>query len=123
MGRGLLIQKASLEKTKGKPMTDRLKAAQAHCEAGMRRVATTPEPKGQKFPCGSRVRIADDLGECMRHFQSGVEATVHHTYAHAFGGDDVKSYSLILEGRGMVAWYSEEQLTAIADDFHRKANP
>ncbi|MFM6946071.1 MAG: hypothetical protein ACKOWW_02945 [Flavobacteriales bacterium] len=87
--------------------------ARAMYQAGMNRVAETPEPKGQKFPCGSRVRIADDLGPSMSHFESGVEATVEYVYAHAYGGGDVKSYSLNIDGRGSVAWYYEHQLTAI----------
>lgn len=80
--------------------------------AAMEVVATTPEPKGQKFPCGSRVRIADDLGYSMRHFPSGVNATVLHTYAHAYGGNDVKSYALCIDDYGHSSWYDEHQLTA-----------
>ena len=90
--------------------------AQANFDAGMERVATTSEPKGQKFPNGSRVRIADDLGDGMSHFQSGVNATVLHTYAHAYGGNDVKSYALDIDGYGHTAWYYEHQLTAIEED-------
>lgn len=79
------------------------------------RIKTTPPPVAQKYPPGSRVRIADDLGPTMRHFPHGREATVLHTYAHAFGGDDVQSYALDVDGRGFVAWYYERQLTAVAD--------
>lgn len=79
----------------------------------MRRVASTPAPKNQKFPNGSRVRIADNLGPYMSHFKSGVNATVVHTYAHAYGGSDVKSYCLDVDGYGEVSWYEEHQLTAI----------
>lgn len=87
--------------------------AQEFHARGMDKVATTPEPKGQKFPCGSRVRIADDLGEGMSHFTGGVNATVQYTYAHAYGGNDVKSYSLDIDGKGSVSWYHEHQLTKI----------
>ena len=87
--------------------------AKAYCEAGMELVRTTPEPKGQKFPCKSRVRIADDLGPAMRHFPSGKDATVIHVYCHAFGGSNVKSYCLDLDGLGQHSWYYEHQLTAI----------
>lgn len=87
--------------------------AQGVYQAGMKKVAETPEPEGQKFPCGSRVRIADDLGPSMRHFESGVDATVEYVYAHAYGGSDVKSYCLNIDGCGSVAWYYEHQLTAI----------
>lgn len=82
-------------------------------EAGMLRLKTEPEPEGQKFKVGSRVRIADDLGESMSHFSSGVDATVDHTYAHAYGGSDVKSYALDIDGKGFSAWYKENQLTQI----------
>jgi len=69
-----------------------------------------PEPAGQKFPCGSRVRIADDLGRGMSHFESGLDATVAHTYAHAFGGDNVTSYCLDLDGHGTCSWYYEHEV-------------
>jgi hypothetical protein len=50
----------------------------------------------------------------MSHFQGGVNATVKYTYAHAYGGDDVKSYCLDIDNHGEVSWYEEHQLTAIA---------
>ncbi len=81
--------------------------------SGLEKVKTEPTPKGQKFPCGSRVRIADDLGENMMHFVSGKNATVKYTYAHAYGGNNVKSYHLDVDGVGEVAWYYEHQLTPI----------
>ena len=81
-----------------------------HAES-LRRVASTPKPVGQKFPVGSRVFITNDMPQNMSHFQSGKMATVLHTYAHAFGGDDVKSYSLDIDGYGHSAWYKECQLT------------
>jgi len=92
---------------------NRHEAAQQVYNAGLAKVASVPEPKGQKFPNGSRVRIADDLGSAMSHFQGGVNATVKYTYAHAYGGDDVKSYCLDIDGYGEVSWYYEHQLTAI----------
>ena len=82
-------------------------------EAGLKKVAATPEPGGQKFLNGSRVRIAADLGPSMRHFKSDANATVQYTYAHAYGGGNVKSYSLDIDGYGSCAWYKEHQLTAI----------
>lgn len=91
--------------------------AQAYHQAGLKRVRTTPEPEGQKFPCGSRVRIADDLGASMRHFPAGKNATVQYVYSHAYGqmngGSNVKDYSLDIDGMGSHAWYHEHQLTAI----------
>ena len=94
-------------------MTDREEQAQAIYAAGLKQVEETPEPEGQKFPKGARVRIADDLGPFMSHFQSGVDATVLYTYAHAYGGGNVKDYCLDIDGGGSVAWYHENQLTLI----------
>lgn len=92
---------------------ERKAQASAIYSQGLNNVKNKPEPKGQKFPCGSRVRIADDLGHSMSHFTSGVEATVKYVYAHAYGGDDIKSYCLDIDGVGSSAWYEECQLTAI----------
>lgn len=97
-------------------MTHEERHAQAqgiYC-AGLELVKTTPPPKGQKYPPGTRVRIADDLGSSMAHFESGKNATVRYTYAHAYGGDDVDSYCLDIDGHGEVSWYHEHQLTPIA---------
>lgn len=80
---------------------------------GQHRVRTTKVPKGQKFPIGARVKIAKNLGSSMRHFPSGVGATVRYTYAHAYGGDDVKSYCLDVDGHGEISWYHEHQLTLV----------
>lgn len=91
----------------------KLSDAQEYNKQAMKRVRTTPEPKGQKFPCGCRVRIADDLGPSMSHFVSGRNATVKYTYAHAYGGDDVQSYCLDVDGEGEISWYEEHQLTRI----------
>lgn len=91
----------------------RLEHAKNAHQAGLLKVKNNPEPKGQKFPCGTRVRIADDLGSCMAHFESGKNATVVHTYAHAYDGDDVKSYCLDIDNIGQVSWYEEWQLTEI----------
>ena len=91
----------------------RFAEASEYYEKGMQRVKDTPEPEGQKFPCGSRVRIADNLGQSMRHFPSSANATVRHVYAHAFGGDNVTSYCLDIDGYGEVSWFHESQLKSI----------
>jgi hypothetical protein len=90
----------------------RYKEAKAYYNQALERVKTTPEPKLQKFPVGVKVKIAKDLGKFMSHFKSDVEAIVEHTYAHAYGGNDVYSYSLIINGSS-TAWYYENQLTLI----------
>ena len=92
---------------------ERESQAKSYYEQGMKKVASFPEPEGQKFPNGSRVRISDDLGPSMSHFKSGANATVCYTYAHAYGGADVKSYTLDIDDYGSSAWYHEHQLTAI----------
>lgn len=84
--------------------------AKSYYEKGIIRVATTPEPEGQKFPCGVRVHIANNLD----NLYAGFDATVGYVYAHAYGGNDVTSYSLIVDGRGSAAWYKEEWLSPIA---------
>ena len=94
---------------------ERLQQAEGIYAEGLKRVETTPAPDKQKFPCGSRVRIADDLGGSMRHFTSGCDATVEYVYAHAYGGNNITSYSLDLDGAGSVAWYHECQLTKIGE--------
>ena len=81
-------------------------------QEGLDRVASTPMPEDQKYPIGARVRIADNLGATMSHFENGCNATVLYTYGHAFGGNG-KSYALDLDGKGFRAWYYEEQLTLI----------
>ena len=87
--------------------------AKGYYKQGLANVANNPMPEGQKFPVGARVRIVKDLGEYMPHFPSDSLATVEYTYAHAYGGKDVKSYSLIVDGIGSVAWYYEHQLELI----------
>lgn len=98
-----------------KSYKEREAEASAYYNHSMEKLKVTPEPDGQKFPVGSRVHICNDLGSSMSHFESDCDATVEYTYAHAFGGSDIKSYSLIIDGVGSVAWYHENQLTAIEE--------
>ena len=85
---------------------------------GLRRVENTGEPSGQKFPVGSFVKIADDLGSYMSHFPAGLYAQIGYTHAHAYGGD-ADSYSLFVRFEGSrwssVAWSEEHQLTQVTD--------
>ena len=92
---------------------ERLAQARAYYNAGLTKVSSTPEPFGQVFKNGSRVKIDSDLGIAMSHFPSGIMATVLYTHAHAYGGDNVKSYCLGVDGYGQVSWYHEHQLTAV----------
>lgn len=102
-----------------KSYEERLACANGVYAEGLRRVATTPVPKGQKFKPGTFVQIASDLGPCMSHFEKDRPAMVEHTYKHAYGGDGVKEYSLLVrydDGTwSSVAWYEENQLTKITN--------
>ena len=107
---------------------ERYAQAQRIHKAGLEKVATTLPPEGQKYAIGTRVRIADDLGPSMSHFTSGANATVKHTYAHAYGGSNVKSYCLDIDGEGQVSWYLEHHLTPIdslanAELIHPETKP
>ena len=98
---------------------ERFGEAQSYWRRGNIRVATEPQPIGQMFRNGSFVMIAKDLGQSMSHFEKNIPAMVHHVYAHAYGGDDVKSYSLLIRKSEhywhSVSWYHEHQLTQIED--------
>ena len=94
----------------------RLAQAQGIYQAGLEKVKNTPEPDGQKIACGSRVKIADVLDDCMSHFPAGKLATVLYTYAHAYWGNDVESYALDIDNMGYSAWYYEHQLEAVDED-------
>lgn len=67
----------------------------------------------QKFNKGDKVKVADDLGSSMGHFQSGMQAIVIASYADKFGGSDTKSYSIYIKGQGEVSWYYENQMELI----------
>jgi hypothetical protein len=67
----------------------------------------------QKFQKGDWVRIAKNLGDSMRHFESGCEAIVIGSYADQYGGSNHNSYTLYLKGRGQCSWYYGSQLTLI----------
>jgi hypothetical protein len=95
---------------------ERLSEAEGRYAEGLERIRTTPPPAAQKFAPGTRVWIQKDLGPIMSHFESGLWATVECTHAHAYGGDDVHSYALDLDGHGSNAWYDEEQLHLEEED-------
>lgn len=75
---------------------------------------------GQKFKRGWRVKIIDEMPDCMSHFPCGMEAIVNYTYAQKFGGgeQEKKEYCLtLLNKKGkpydQVSWYEEDQLTLV----------
>lgn len=70
----------------------------------------------QKFQRGDLVKVADDLGVGMDHFEKGCYAVVLYSYADEYGAhDDVdtKMYALELHKHGYSAWYEEWQLTLV----------
>lgn len=67
----------------------------------------------QKFQAGDLVRVADNLGPSMEHFQKGCNAIVLGSYADQFGGDNHEVYTLFIENHGEVSWYYESQLTFV----------
>jgi hypothetical protein len=76
----------------------------------------------QKFLQGSRVRVCKEMPDCMSHFHKDFEAIVEYTYSQAYGGSDIKSYSLLaLDKEGVTigsrSWYQENQLTLVSDDL------
>ena len=94
-------------------MNQHQQEAMRYHKASMQRVKDTAPPERQKFKPGARVKIAENLGHHMSHFPSGTEATVHHTYAHAYQRKDERSlrqYCLDVDGHGLVSWYNEDQL-------------
>jgi len=93
--------------TSPKPLV--LTWVQVPAKRELEKVKTEPMPKGQKYAPGTRVRITGG------DWYKGLTATVEYTYAQAYWGDDVKSYSLNVDGRGSSAWHHEENLTALAE--------
>lgn len=98
----------------------RFSRAQEFYEYGMRRVKETPPPEMQKFLPGEFVNIKKVLNASMSHFEAGIPAMIEYTHAHAFHGDDIDSYSLLIRSNvekkwKSVAWYDEGQLTKIED--------
>ncbi len=67
----------------------------------------------QKFAKGDLIQIAKDLGPCMRHFTADCRGIVVGTYAQQYGGNNIKAYTIYLEGHGEVSWYEEHQLTLL----------
>ena len=109
----------SLRQNKVENFDSEWKRARAIYDQGLRNVAQNSIPDGQKFLPGTFVWVAKDLGESMSHFLKDRPARVQYTYAHAFGGSNIYSYSLLIRydsGKwSSVAWYKENQITEIND--------
>jgi hypothetical protein len=88
----------------------------------MHQMPIQEDQPGQKFLRGQRVRIDKVMPSCMSHFECNTDAIISYTYAQKFGGNNIKSYNLMLinendEPWNMVAWYEENQLTLISEDI------
>ena len=62
------------------------------------------------------VRVADDLGDTMSHFESGVDAIILGSYQDLYFGSmehHHKEYSIYIRGKGSVSWYKEDQLELV----------
>lgn len=70
------------------------------------------------FKCADHVRIAEDLGYSMSHFEKGCEAIVQYSYFDCYGHGSKDEYSVLLKGRGSVSWYRGDQLTIITEADH-----
>lgn len=76
----------------------------------------------QKFHKGDLVRIADDLGPHMTHFNAGCEAIVlgslEDQCVDGYGVDEdedalAPEYEVFIKGVGPVSWYDEDQLSLV----------
>lgn len=72
----------------------------------------------QMFHKGDLVHVAKDLGPMMSHFENDTDAIVIGSYKDQFGGDNVDSFTLHLEGRGQASWYYGCQLTLLEKGRH-----
>ncbi len=68
-----------------------------------------PEPKGQKFSRGSKVKVVDSYWPEY----IGRVATVMYTHAHAFDSDSVENYSLMFDDGCEVSWFIAEGLEEV----------
>ena len=79
----------------------------------------------QKFKKSTFVRVCENMPKHMSHFVCGVDAIVSSTYSQAFGGKDIKSYSLFLIKDGRVynrcSWYDEDQMTLLENHNYEDA--
>lgn len=69
----------------------------------------------QKFKHGDIVKVADDLGPSMEHFEKSCKAAVIASYRDQFGGSASREpiYTIFIEGHGESSWYYQHQLTFI----------
>jgi hypothetical protein len=81
----------------------------------------------QKFRKLTFVKVTDKMPTYMSHFDCGFTGIVDGTYSQMYGGggDSLKQYSLFkIEENTVVdqiAWYNEEQLTALKEQDTLKA--
>lgn len=87
---------------------ERYRKATEIFEQGLKNVRTRPIPLNQKF----------NPGTFVYHKRHKLPARIECTYAHAYWGDNIKSYSLTIRypsGWSSSAWHDESLLTKITD--------
>ena len=74
----------------------------------------------QKFRKLTFVKVTETMPPEMRHFPKGFVGIVDGTYAQIYGGTNIDSYGLYVLENGCVvnriAWYKENQLTALPEE-------
>ena len=79
----------------------------------------------QKFRMLTFVNVSKDLGEMMQFHERNFDAIVAGSFSQLHGGPGTYTYSLYLIRDGKVvnrvAWYQEDQLTALPKQNRRKA--
>jgi hypothetical protein len=85
-------------------------AAKHYYQEAMKRVINTLPPINQKF------RMGDFVISLFVH-KPGHVGRVQYTYAHAYGGENVSEYSLLIRDENgkwaPVAWFDEKSLIKI----------
>ena len=77
------------------------------------------KPK-QKFPIGSRVKVAKKLPYTMRHFENDFIGVVAYTYAQQCGGENIYDYGILFTDESgdeyIICWYPESTLTLATEN-------
>lgn len=73
----------------------------------------------QKFKSGTFVHISGDFPTSRAHFAQDCPALICYTYKQMYGGDDFKTYALMIREKNgtwrFSAWYNEYELTSVTD--------
>lgn len=95
----------------------RLAQAKAYSAWGEENVKNGTFKTKQKYPKGARVQTTHTWAGCTT-------GTIIGTYAQLYGGDNIDSYSLDIDGRGKCSWFPEASLTLIeTEDINLNYSP